>query len=132
DAALHVDEEHLVAALGEDPRQRKADIARPYDCDLHDAPRLARSAAATRSEACPSPYSGGASSGKRASSSARPRPLGSAGSTSVLAPTATVSTHSVDGLSVTHGIRSQYASFWRPPESVTTRVEPATRSSISR
>jgi len=29
-----------------------------------------------------------------------------------------VSTHSVEGRVVTHGTRYQYASFWRPPESV--------------
>ena len=41
-----------------------------------------------------------------------------ASSTRVFAPASTVSTHSVDGRIVTHGTRNQYASFWRPPESV--------------
>ena len=40
-------------------------------------------------------------------------------STSTLAPSSTVSTHSVDGRAVTQGTPYQYASFCRPPESVT-------------
>ena len=39
-------------------------------------------------------------------------------STSTFARCSTVSTHSVEGRIVTHGTRYQYASFWRPPESV--------------
>ena len=57
DAPLDVDEQHLVACLGEDLGERQADVAGPDDCDLMliGAARLARSAAATRSEAWPSP-----------------------------------------------------------------------------
>ena len=80
---------------------------------------IARSACATRAAAFPSPYSGGASGGKRAPRTASAIACGSS-STSTFAPTATVSTHSVDGRIVTHGTRYQYASFWSPPESVAT------------
>ena len=50
----------------------------------------------------------------------------------MLAPALTVSTHSVLGRIVTHGTRSQYASFCSPPESVTTRSRLATSESIAR
>ncbi len=56
DALLDVDQDDVVAGLCEDLRQRQADVARPDDCHgAHDAPRLARRAATTCSEACPSP-----------------------------------------------------------------------------
>ena len=41
-------------------------------------------------------------------------------------------THSVFARRVTHGTPSQYASFWSPPESVTTHAAEATSASISR
>ena len=126
----HVDDQHLAVGLGEGDGEGEAHVPRADDCDVvwHQA-SLASSKTAIRSEAWPSPYRRGGSSGKRAAASAA---ASCSGSTSRFPPAATVSTHSVFGRSVTHGTPSQYASFCRPPESVTTRVAPATRASISR
>src|SRR5438045_2311594 len=52
-------------------------------------------------------------------------------STSVFAPVSTVSTHSVDGRSVMQGTPCQYASFWRPPESVVFPLHPRTRAALA-
>src|SRR5581483_10985610 len=133
DRGLDVDEQHTLSGFAECRGERDADVARADDGDVVQV-RLrhggqAYRAAAIRSAACPSPYSCGASGGNVAAASAAGS---SSGSASRFAPAATVSTHSVLGRSVTHGTRSQYASFCRPPESVTTLLAPATRSSISR
>src|SRR5205823_200525 len=129
-----VDEEHAAARLGEGGGQRQADVAGPDDRNVvrHGGQAQPLTSAAMRSDAWPSPYSGGASGGKRACASASASPSGSAGSTRVFAPAYTVSTHSVFARSVTHGMRSQYASFCRPPESVTTRADSAASASSSR
>src|SRR5581483_5083221 len=119
DVALDVDEEDALAGLGEHLGQREPDVPGSDDRDVgHDALTLASRAAATRSDACPSPYSGGRSAGIRAFRTASTRASGSS-STSTFAPSSTVSTHSVDGRAVTHGTPYQYASFCSPPESVT-------------
>src|SRR5581483_373974 len=129
----HVDEEDALPAFGEGGGERQSDVPGADDGDVveggarHDA--QAYRAAATRSAAWPSPYRGGAAAGNRAAA----RAVGIAsGSASVFAPASTVSTHSVLGRTVTHGTRSQYASFCSPPESVTTALADAVRSSISR
>src|SRR5262249_54590526 len=102
-----VDHDHGLAGLGERLGEGQADIACTDDGDIPAHAREAYRAAAIRSAVRPSPYSSGACAGKCAAASASPRPCGSRGSTSVFAPTRTVSTHSVVPRSVTHGTRSQ-------------------------
>ncbi len=71
DVRLHVDEEHAAARLAEGGGERHADVARADDGDVVEG--LASDTAVkrtgrlrSRSAAWPSPYSGGASAGKRA------------------------------------------------------------------
>ena len=117
---VDVDEQHALAGVGEHAREREPDVPGPDDGDVaaHRLGIVACSTCAVRSEACPSPYRTGRNAGIDACSTASTSASGSS-STSVFAPSFTVSTHSVDGLGVTHGTPYQYASFWRPPESVT-------------
>src|SRR5262249_55280448 len=129
-----VDDDDRLAGLGERLGERQADVARSDDGDIAAHAREAYRAAAMRSAVRPSPYSVGASAGKRAFVRTSPRLWRSAssGSRRVFAPARTVSTHSVVLRNVTHGSPSQYASFCKPPESVTTRDASASRASISR
>ena len=106
DVWLHVDQQHAAAGLGEGRGERDADVAGADHGEV--VVRLAGHggqayrAAAMRPAAWPSPYSGGAPAGNRASASAAASSLGSARR---FAPAATVSTHSVLGRSVTQGTR---------------------------
>src|SRR6266542_2615582 len=115
-----VDDDDPLPGLRERLRVRQADVAGADDRNVpaHTGDQAYR-AAAMRPDAFPSPYRGGRSSGIRASRTASRSASGSS-STSVFAPTSTVSVHSVDGRSVTQGMPYQYASFCRPPESVRT------------
>src|SRR5262249_17225103 len=119
DLLVDVHEHDAAARVGEDLRERKADVAGPDDRDVrfHAGESVPRRVRAIRSDASPSPYSCGRLLGIRALSTASSIRTGSS-STRPLAPTSTVSTHSVDGRSVTQGTPYQYASFWSPPESV--------------
>src|SRR5205823_3497798 len=106
--------------LREHVRKRNPDVSRADDRDvrLHvDGRLVVTSASAMRRDACPSPYSSGRSAGIVADAMAAGMRCGSS-STRTFAPTTTVSTHSVEGRSVTQGTPYQYASFCRPPESV--------------
>src|SRR5262249_9057648 len=98
------DEKDPLARVRERSCEGQADVAGAHDGDvaLHRPGIVATSTCAIRSEACPSPYKTGRLAGIDADATAAASAPGSA-ATSTFAPTATVSTHSVDGRTVTQG-----------------------------
>ena len=134
DVRLDVDEQHAAARLGEGHGERQADVAGADDGDVVGAAPARRSSVQSGCDALGGVAVavelgrvGRESRSRRASAAAS-----SSGSTRTFAPAATVSTHSVLGRSVTHGTPSQYASFCRPPESVTTVSARARRARACR
>src|ERR1043166_6120490 len=88
------------------------------------------SSATHRSAAAPSPYSGGRCAGtsRRMAATMRSESV----PVRMFHPCASVSVHSVASRTVTHGTPSQYASFCRPPEQVTSARDARTAAIMSR
>src|SRR5438067_11242629 len=92
--------------LVEVPREVRAPVAEAREADFRHG-RSVTSTSAIRSEAWPSPQSCGSSAGICGSAAAAAIRPGSS-STITLAPSSTVSTHSVAGRTVTQGSPYQY------------------------